>query len=320
MKRDLLDVLMETRSGIVLDGGLATELERDGFDLDDPLWSAKVLVEDPDAIRDVHFDYLDAGADCITTASYQASVPGFLDFGLRDRGANELILRSVEIAEEARAEFLEERAADGEEASGALSEPWIAASIGPYGAYLADGSEFTGRYGVNRKTLLDFHRDRLGLLATSAADLLACETVPSAEEAGVLLELLRDHNDSYAWISFSCKDGAHLNDGTPIREIARECDISQQIAAVGVNCTAPKFVSPLIAELRRATRKPIIVYPNSGETFSIEERGWTGSSDRIAFGDSAIRWLEEGAAAVGGCCRVGTEDIAEIRAAFDNRG
>lgn len=338
MNRDLIDVLMEARSGIVLDGGLATELEREGFDLDDPLWSARALMEEPDAIRDIHLDYLDAGADCITTASYQASIPGFLDMGMREHSAHELILRAVDLAVEARAEFLEaereaeradlddegaeDRDEDGDGSGGDGSfpgAPWIAASVGPYGAYRADGSEYTGRYGVPRVTLSEFHWERLALLAASPADLLAMETIPSADETDVLLRQIQEIPGAYGWISFSCKDGAHLCDGTPLVEVARRCDINPRIAAVGVNCTAPNFVSPLIAELRRATRKPIIVYPNSGETYCCEERVWVGEPTQISWGDAANRWLDEGATVVGGCCRVGVDEIAEIRAAFDRR-
>lgn len=293
---------------LVLDGGLATALEARGFDLDDELWSARVLLEAPDAIRQVHLDFLAAGADCITTASYQASLSGFRKRGLSDADGAELLRLSVRLAIEARDEFWSEAANRRDR-----RRPLVAASIGPYGAYLADGSEYTGRYGIGDDALYGFHRDRWRILAGSEADLLACETIPSGQEAAVLQRLLRETAGRWAWLSFSCRDGAHLCDGSRLVEVARKCDAEPAVAAVGINCTSPGFIAPLIAEARRGTGKPIIVYPNSGERYDLVGKRWIGGAAELDWGEASLEWARLGAAAIGGCCRVGPREIARIR-------
>ena len=243
---------------LVLDGGFATELETRGFVLDTRLWSAQLLLTNPEAVRDVHLAYLESGADCIITASYQASVAGLRARGMSEAEAAEVLMRSVELATEAREIFLE-NATDRDASPG----PLVAGSIGPYGASLADGSEFIGHYGLSKPELRAFHIDRWDILASSSVDLLACETIPSIEEAEVLLGLLMETPDITAWFSFSCRDGEHISDGTPIRQCAALLDGVEQVAAIGINCTAPSHISSLIAETRGgAPRVPIVVYPN----------------------------------------------------------
>ncbi|NIM49271.1 MAG: homocysteine S-methyltransferase [Gemmatimonadales bacterium] len=293
---------------MVLDGGLATALEARGFDLDDELWSAKILLDAPDAIRAVHLDFLAAGADCIATSTYQATLPGFHKRGLSDVEGVELFRLSVRLAVEARDAFWSEPG----NRQGRL-RPLVAASVGPYGAFLADGSEYTGRYGIGDGELHAFHRHRWHVLADSQADLLACETIPSRREAGVLLELLRETPGRWAWMSFSCRDGAHLSDGGPIIDVARACDAAPGVAAVGVNCTAPQFISSLIAEVRRGTEKPIIVYPNSGERYDAVHKSWVATQAVIDWEVATVEWYRLGAAAIGGCCRVGPEVISAMR-------
>jgi homocysteine S-methyltransferase len=293
---------------LVLDGGLATALESRGYDLDDELWSAKILLEAPDAIRQVHLDFLAAGADCIATSSYQASLPGFRKRGLSDREGVELLRLSVRLAVEARDAFWGEPG----NRRGRL-RPLVAASVGPYGAFLADGSEYTGRYGIDDDELLAFHRSRWHLLADSQADLLACETIPSRQEADVLMRLLRETPERWAWMSFSCRDGAHLSDGSPLVDVARACDAEPRVAAVGINCTRPEFISSLITEAREATEKPVIVYPNSGERYDAEHKTWSAGPPRVDWGETSVEWARLGANGIGGCCRVGPEEIAQMR-------
>lgn len=292
---------------MILDGGLATELEARGCDLDDELWSAQILLESPDLIRDVHRDFLAAGADCIVTASYQASLPGFGGHGLTDAQGIELLQDSVRLAVEARDAFWQPTNRRGR------LRPLVAASIGPYGAYLADGSEYTGDYGIDESELRAFHRTRWQVLAASQADLLACETIPSKPETRVLLEMLQQTPGRWAWLSFSCVDGTHLCDGTPLTDAASLCDAEARVAAVGINCTSPGLISSLITEARRGTDKPIIVYPNSGEQYETAGRTWVGDRDRIDWAAAVREWVRLGAAGVGGCCRVRPDDIAEIR-------
>ncbi len=295
-------------STLVLDGGLATALEARGCDLDDELWSARILIEAPELIRDVHREFLTAGADCITTSSYQASLPGFHKRGLSDVRGVELLKDSVRLALEARDEFWSDPGNREERA-----RPLVAASIGPYGAYLADGSEYTGNYGIGELELYEFHKTRWQIFAASQADLLACETIPSGPEARVLLQLLRETPNRAAWLSFSCRDGAHLWDGSRLSDMARLCDAEPRVAAVGINCTSPELISPLIKEAKKGTDKPIIVYPNSGEQYEVEHRRWTGASSQIDWEEAAAEWARLGATGIGGCCRVRPEDIARIR-------
>ncbi len=303
-----LKPFLERQSVMILDGGLATELEARGCDLDDDLWSARVLLEDHDLIRAVHRDYLEAGADCIVSASYQASVDGFRRRGLSEEEAAQLVVKSVELAIEARDAFW----ANPKNRTNRL-RPLVAASVGPYGAYLADGSEYGGRYGVSDEELREFHRERFHLLAGSGADLLACETIPSAGEGYVLAELLRETPGTVAWFSFSCGDGRHLNDGTPLAEVTARLEDHEQVVALGVNCTAPEHIPSLIEEIAGETTKPIVVYPNSGERYDAATKRWVGESSPEDFGVLCGEWVEAGARLVGGCCRTGPGHVRAMR-------
>lgn len=300
--------ILESQGYLVLDGGLATALETAGHDLNDDLWSAKVLLEDPDAIKRVHLNFLRSGADCIATASYQASFPGFRRRGLSDSEIERLLRLSVDLAVEARDAFWKELSNRP-----GRQRPMVAASIGPYGAFLADGSEYTGRYEVDDVGLKGFHENRWRILAGGRADLLACETIPSRREAGVLRGLLRETPGTWAWMSFSCRDGEHLSDGSKLEDVARDCDAEPRLAAIGINCTHPEFIDSLIAEARRGTTKPILVYPNQGEGYDAIAKTWTNAAREIDWRSAAARWVRLGAAGVGGCCRVGPEEIAAAR-------
>ena len=291
----------------VLDGGLATALEGAGHDLRTPLWSARLVLEDPDAVREVHRSYLEAGADCITTAGYQASFEGLMATGL-DRARSERVLReAVQLAVEARDAFWAVPA----NRAGRL-RPIVAASAGPYGAYLADGSEYRGRYGVSRDVLERFHGARLDVLCDTPADVVAFETIPSGEEAFVVAALLEARPEARAWVSFSCRDSESLRDGTPIAAAARSCSFAEAVVSVGVNCTAPRHVRGLVERLAVRTDLPVIAYPNSGERWDAEGRAWVGEAD--AWLDDVASWVGAGARVVGGCCRVGPREIREVRA------
>ncbi len=282
---------------LVLDGGLSTQLEALGADLGDELWSARLLLEEPALIRSAHAAYFAAGADVATTASYQASFAGFARRGLDVAQAERLMRLSVELAAQAR-----------DEAGGGL----VAASVGPYGAYLANGAEYTGDYDLDEDGLLAWHRPRWEILASSEADLLACETIPSYPEARALARLLAETPTVKVWVSFSCRDAAHLNDGTPITEAAALFTGDSRVVAVGANCTAPRHIPGLIASL--TGRLPVVVYPNSGETWEAGQRRWTGSADPVEYGQAAKEWQAAGASLIGGCCRTTPEYIRQIRA------
>jgi len=292
----------------VLDGGLATTLETRGHILDDVLWSARVLLEDPEAIRRVHRNFLDAGADCLITSTYQASLTGFARLGLDAEAGAALMRTSVDLAREARRAFL-----DADDGSSERPRPLVAAGVGPYGAFLADGSEYSGHYDLDEAGLHAFHRDRWRILAESPADLLACETIPSLREAAVLLSLLADTPHRWAWLSFSCRDGIHLNDGARFDEAVALCAEAPRVAAVGVNSTAPDHVTSLIAAARRVSTLPIIVYPNSGETYDVATRTWRPAPVADNWDRYVQEWYAAGARCVGGCCRVGPRRIARVR-------
>lgn len=297
--------LLEAGRPVLIDGGLATQCEAEGCNIDGDLWSAVLLQSDPDAIVAAHRAYLDAGARIIITASYQASRGGLMRHGLSVQQADMLIVSSVALAEQARDDFLCDN-------PGTKQRPLIAASIGPYGAALNDGSEYTGDYGVSAQTLREFHRDRLALLDQSRADLLACETIPSLQEARVLAELLRDAG-SPAWVSFSCRDEQHISDGTPIAEAAVLFRDHARVLAVGVNCSAPRLILPIIEGLRDVLPdKAIVVYPNSGENYRAGDNSWSGAAEELPYTRLAQRWIDAGAQLVGGCCRVGPAQIAAM--------
>ncbi|MCP3028450.1 homocysteine S-methyltransferase [Halobacillus sp. A5] len=298
--------ILDRHSVLILDGALATELEAYGCDLDDPLWSARVLLEQPELITRVHYAYFKAGADCAITASYQATVEGFAQRGIQEKEAIELIKKTVELARQARDDFWQE------EAGVNRPKPIVAASVGPYGAYLADGSEYVGNYGVSDKELLEFHLPRVSALVEAGADVLAFETLPFFQEAKVLASLLEKFADTYAWLSFTLKDGESISDGTPLRECAKIFNAHPQIAAAGVNCAPIDEAANAMRVLRRYTDKPLIMYPNSGETYDADTNSWHGQEDCVRFDRQSEIWYEAGARLVGGCCRTTPDHIKAI--------
>ncbi|WP_028536028.1 homocysteine S-methyltransferase [Paludibacterium yongneupense] len=298
---------LSARGLVVLDGALATELESRGCDLNDPLWSARVLIEAPELIRQVHEDYFAAGADVATTASYQASFEGFARRGLSHDEARALMRRAIELACEAR-----DRCWADPALRVGRARPLVAASVGPYGAMLADGSEYRGHYGLSEEQLMDFHRPRLAALLAAGPDLLACETLPCLEEARALARLLTEFPSARAWISFSCRDGEHLCQGERLADAVAALDGFDQVIAVGVNCTAPEYIAPLLASARTATRKPLLAYPNSGESYDAEHKCWHGHGHSAAFADMAREWRRAGASLIGGCCRTSPEHIRAL--------
>lgn len=305
-KTNLVDAILEEHSLIILDGAMATELESYGCNLDDPLWSASVLYENPQLIYQVHLDYFQAGADCAITASYQATVEGFTKRGLQEAEALELIKKTVLLAKRARDDFWQE------EQQLVRPKPLVAASVGPYGAYLADGSEYVGNYGVSDNLLRDFHRQRMAVLIEAGADVLAFETIPSLQEAKVLISLLKEFPGTYAWLSFSLKDEHSISDGTLLQECAALANECEQIAAVGLNCAPLDFVTGAISNLKNHTEKPIVVYPNSGETYDPETKTWHGQESCSTLESKSKEWYEAGARLIGGCCRTSPKDIEAV--------
>lgn len=298
-----MDVRTRFRGPVVIDGGLASQLERLGADLSDDLWSARLLLEDPELIRRAHRDYVEAGADVAISASYQASFEGFARHGIDRDGAERLLRRSVEIAREATAETPGGR------------EPVVAASVGPYGAMLADGSEYDGRYGRTVAELVAFHEPRLDVLLDAEPDVLAVETIPSGPETEAIARLLDARAGAQAWITFSCGDDKHLHDGTPVDEAAAIAASSSAVVGVGVNCTPPEHVASLLRRVReRLPDTPLVAYPNLGSTWDPDAKVWRAEGPRPDFGAGATAWRSTGATAIGGCCGTGPEDVSAIAA------
>jgi homocysteine S-methyltransferase len=302
---------LERQPVLVLDGALATELERRGADLRDPLWSAKCLIERPDLIRDVHRDYFAAGADVATTATYQATFEAFAARGIAHPAAAQLMRDAVALAVRARDEFWSAR----DIGAGRL-RPLVAASVGPYGAMLADGSEYRGCYAIDDAELARFHGPRLDVLATAGADLIACETLPCLREALVLARLLEAHPRMAAWVSFSGRGGGRNCEGEDIGACAAALDRFPQICAIGVNCTPPQHVAELVRRMRDATAKPLLAYPNSGEIYDATRKEWLGSPEDRGFAELSRSWHAAGARIIGGCCRTAPDDIRAIRALY----
>ena len=308
----LLAPFIKDKGIVILDGALATELESRGANLNHPLWSAKILAEDPSLIKKVHSDYLLAGADVITSSSYQASFEGFARHGYSHQEAEDFLRKSVKIALDARAETIRSQFPGG-------PAPLVAASVGPYGAFLADGSEYRGNYGLSIEELKAFHRPRIAVLADSGADLLACETIPCPEEAIALIEVIEEFPEVSAWISFSCKDQIHVCSGEPLSICVSLADQSSQVIAVGINCTDPRFVEHLIEIAHSVTGKPVVAYPNKGELYDPQSKCWIADSQPHDIVADALRWKRAGAQLIGGCCRTTPADIKNIRIALQQR-
>ncbi|MFC9317535.1 homocysteine S-methyltransferase [Streptomyces nigra] len=284
---------------VVLDGGLSNQLEAQGHDLSDELWSARLLAEEPEAIVEAHLAYFEAGADVAITAGYQATFEGFARRGVDRERAAGLIASSVELAREA---------ARRARARGIGRPLWVAASAGPYGAMLADGSEYRGRYGLSVAELERFHRPRLEVLAGARPDVLALETVPDTDEAEALLRAVRGLGVP-AWLSYTIS-GDRTRAGQPLEEAFGLAAFADEVIAVGVNCCAPEDVEGAVAMAARVTGLPVVAYPNSGESWNATTRAWDG---RATLSPAlAGQWRASGAHLIGGCCRVGPPTITAL--------
>lgn len=306
-KNPFTDILAH-KDVVFLDGGLATELQVRGVNIDGKLWSARAINENPDAIKQVHVDYFNAGANVAITASYQASIKGLEEAGFTKEAAIDLIKKSVELAKEARWQF---------ETDTGMGGGLVAGSIGPYGAYLNDGSEYRGNYKLESKEMIAFHRDRMKALLDAGVDVLAIETIPSFAEVHALLTLLEEFPSAFAWMSFTTRNDHELADGTSLEKVLRSVDRSKQIIAVGVNCIPMKDVAGVLEEMSSHTTKPLIAYPNSGQTFDPATNTWLGErTSREDWKDLVYEWRGRGARFIGGCCQTTPDDIKAIVAAF----
>jgi homocysteine S-methyltransferase len=274
----------------LLDGGLATALEDQGNTFTSELWTGELLKSAPDQIRNAHAAFVDAGAEIIITSTYQVSFPGCIAKGWTHQEVVDALKNSIQLARDAKA-------------------PKVAASIGPYGAYLADGSEYRGNYDATEEQIREFHKERLEILTACKPDYLAIETVPEIREARVLLQLLKDLNNTIpVWIAFSCKDELNLCSGESFKDAAK---VSKELGAnyIGINCTSPELVTPLLESAREYG--PFVVYPNAGRTWNEKLKRLEGSSVKLS--DQHIEeWAECGATIIGGCCGIGPKEIAQV--------
>ncbi|KAI4304964.1 hypothetical protein MLD38_040417 [Melastoma candidum] len=310
----LLDLIENAGGCAVVDGGLATQLEKHGASINDPLWSALCLINEPHIIKQVHMEYLEAGADIIITCSYQATLPGFISKGLSMEEGEALLVKSVKLAVEGRDKFWESLKATPLHS---YNRALVAASIGSYGAYLADGSEYSGYYGpdIDVNKLKDFHRRRLQVLVSAGPDLLAFETIPNKLEAQACVELLEEENiEIPSLLCFSSVDGENASSGDSFKECLQILNGSDRIQGVGINCAPPQFIESLIHKFKGLTSKAIVVYPNSGEVWDGRAKRWLPSQclGDEKFENFAIRWRDSGAQLIGGCCRTTPTTISAV--------
>ncbi|MBY4952051.1 homocysteine S-methyltransferase [Pantoea sp. DY-17] len=306
MSRNPIAQALTQTDTLILDGALATELEARGCNLADALWSAKVLMENPELIYQVHHDYFAAGAHVAITASYQATPQGFAARGLDEAQALALITQSVQLAQRARDDY---------RASSASTAPLlVVGSIGPYGAFLANGAEYRGDYALPEEEMKAFHRPRVKALLEAGVDLLACETLPSFAEAQALVSLLAEFPASSAWFSFTLRDAEHISDGTPLSKVAELVHAAPQVVAVGINCVALESVTPALRCFQALCDKPLLVYPNSGEQYDASSKTWHSAPSGCTLHDKFAEWQQAGARLIGGCCRTTPQDIAAIAA------
>jgi homocysteine S-methyltransferase len=302
--------ILDTWKVCILDGGLATEIQDRGYDLNDELWSAKILIENPDIIEQVHYEYFLAGADVAITASYQASVAGFKKRGYSPEEAENFIRLSVDVAKKARNRFWEGLSSEERRFR---AYPLIAGSVGPYAAYFADGSESKPyRAGITQQDFINYHLPRIDILVKAGIDVIAAETLPSLEEAEAILEILKNYPDIYAWISFHGETDHTISEGTTIARCAQVLDAYEQVAAVGINCTYPQHVSSLIQDAGSNTSKPVVAYPNAGDVFDEKTKEWHKLPHHYDFGELTEIWYNMGARVIGGCCRTTPADIRAI--------
>ena len=308
---DLIAADLKNRKGLVVDGAMATELEKHGVDTDSDLWSAKALIENPEAIMAVHESYFQNGADVATTNTYQANVSKFMELGFSESESENLIVKAVELAKKARSNYFDSLPKDVRQKR--APHPLVAGSVGPYGAYLADGSEYTGDYNLSKAEYQEFHYSRMQLLDRAGVDLFAFETQPNFDEANALVDLLMDKfPEQHAWLTFSVKDDATLCDGTSLSEAVKYFNGVDQISAIGVNCTTLENIHEVVRNVNQVTDKPIIVYPNNGDIYDPVTKTWQANPQADTFSDLVPEWLEAGAKLIGGCCRTTPEDIKEI--------
>lgn len=310
-----IEEIIERKGFAVLDGAMSTALESKGLNMNDPLWTAKALAEKPEVVKVVHADYISAGADLNISASYQATLPGYEKRGYTRAEALGFIARSMRLIDEARSEWWRNGGKDSGRAY-----PLAAGAVGPYGAYLADGNEYRGEYGMEERDFIAFHEARIKTLAEAGADLIAIETQPRLDEALVCAQICEEIGIDY-WISFTFLNSHRISGGWEIEELCREAEKRglSHLAAIGANCIAPEIAEEIVRSYKKHTALPVIVYPNSGKRYDPLTKTWSGNAKLKPFSEMALTWYGAGARIIGGCCTTCFEEIAEIYAVREKR-
>ena len=307
-----LKELLAQKQILVLHGPLGTELEAMGYDVSGKLWSAKYLLEKPDVIQELHEIYLNNGSNILTTSTYQATIPGLEAAGLNPEQAADIIRLTVQLAHQARDNYWQNLS---DEQKTQTIYPLISGDVGPYAAYLADGSEYNGQYGkVSLQELKDFHRPRIQLFLEQEVDMLALETIPNRLEVQALTELLSEEFPQVeSYMSFTAQEVGKISDGTALKDVIALVEACPQILAVGFNCTQPQLYDDLLQETRTLTTKPLVTYPNSGETYDGVTQTWHHSREgKGSLVEQSLHWIHLGAQIVGGCCRTRPAEIAAL--------
>ncbi|MBD5432635.1 MAG: homocysteine S-methyltransferase [Lactobacillus sp.] len=298
-----MTIFEEAKRGLVLDGAMADELQRQGTNLNNKLWTASALVNQEEKIYQAHLNYFKAGANIVITDTYQANVPGFIKAGYSQKQATNFIKQAVKIAKHARDDY--------EKQTGIHN--YVAGTVGPYGAYLADGNEYRGDYELSKQDYLDFHLPRLKLILAEHPDLIAIETQPKLIETQVLLDwLIQNEPHMPVYVSFTLKNETSISDGTSLAQATQIVDKYEQVIGIGVNCVAPNLVSPALELLNKNTTKPLVVYPNQGASYNPEIKEWEEVKDHFDFSKLTKTWYEKGARLIGGCCTTGPKEINQI--------
>lgn len=311
MRQDVVSIFKQNKL-LITDGAAGTHLESMGCDLNDALWTAKVLKDNPEYIKQLHKDYFQAGADFGVTVSYQATIEGYMKQGYSQAQAIDLIKTSALLLLDAREEWWQ---TEGKAAQRLY--PIAAASIGPYGAFLADGSEYRGDYTLSKQALYEFHKPRIEILWAQGLDLIAAETIPLLEEALVIAQIVQELG-AQCWISFSARNESQISNGQAIAECVEALEAFACVAAIGVNCTAPKYIQGLVQAIQSKTQKPIVVYANLGNTYDPDTKTWcrhdtqASSSANISYQDYVRQWVNAGVKIVGGCCGTTPQEIKQI--------
>ncbi|CAI3355218.1 homocysteine S-methyltransferase [Enterococcus cecorum] len=307
-----LKKLLAQKQILVLHGPLGTELEAMGYDVSGKLWSAKYLLEKPEVIQELHEIYLNNGSNILTTSTYQATIPGLEAAGLNPEQAADIIRLTVQLAHQARDNYWQNLS---DEQKTQTIYPLISGDVGPYAAYLADGSEYNGQYGkVSLQELKDFHRPRIQLFLEQEVDMLALETIPNRLEVQALTELLSEEFPQIeVYMSFTAQETGKISDGTSLKDVIALVEACPQILAVGFNCTQPRLYDELLQELRTLTTKPLVTYPNSGEIYDGATQTWHHSHEgEGSLVEQSLHWIHLGAQIVGGCCRTRPAEIAAL--------